>query len=336
MYYLRALITQNNEETDENAFHFVASTDELARDNIVIRAAAWSLDNYLRNPVVLWAHDYNRPPIGRATPYTTNGQLRARVVFDENDPFAREVARKYREGYLHAVSVGWITRESHREGDHEVVTKAELLDISAVPVPGDPNALIVRYHSEHARKAIPPHTTPKAPEDTPWDASEVLKQIEGREQLRLVHAWYDENADPDVKAAYKLPHHLPDGRVVWRGVAAAMARLFQSDTQIPDRDRRGVYAHLARHYRQFDREPPEFHLMLAFYDNDDMLDKLAWLTMTDNDIARHLHDAGKLIYNALALALATPVRFDSLYDDIAALRAIRDKLCDMVTNYGKH
>jgi hypothetical protein len=27
--------------------------------------------------------------------------------------------------------------------------------------------------------------------------------------------------------------------------------------QIPDADRRGVYAHLERHYRQFDKEPPE-------------------------------------------------------------------------------
>jgi len=27
---------------------------------------------------------------------------------------------------------------------------------------------------------------------------------------------------------------------------------------IPDSDRRGVYNHLASHYRDFDREPPEF------------------------------------------------------------------------------
>lgn len=298
MRYTRAFIDQSI--STEKEFHFVVSTDELARDNMRILRDAWQLERYRQNPVVLWAHDYSGLPIGRADPYI-EGNLRAKIVFDENDPFAASVARKYREGFLHAVSVGWITLDSERRGDHEVITKAELLDISAVPVPGDPSALIMR----HERKAIPPHETPKAPEDTEWDASEVLKQVEGREQLRLIHAWYDENADPDVKSSYKLPHHLADGRVVWRGVAAAMARLFQENTQIPDRDRRGVYAHLARHYRQFDREPPDFHVLQAFADDPALLEKVAFGYQRDA-LTHCLHSIAKHVYNALAIALAQP------------------------------
>jgi len=34
---------------------------------------------------------------------------------------------------------------------------------------------------------------------------------------------------------------------------------------IPDTDQRGVYDHLAKHYRQFEKEPPEFKM----YDEDD-------------------------------------------------------------------
>ncbi len=71
--------------------------------------------------------------------------------------------------------------------------------------------------------------------------------------------WVDtENADN--KSAYKLPHHKAKGHaVVWRGVAAAMSRLGQ--TQIPEGDRQGVYNHLAKHYKQFGKEPPDFKLL---------------------------------------------------------------------------
>jgi hypothetical protein len=56
----------------------------------------------------------------------------------------------------------------------------------------------------------------------------------------------------------QAPHHRADGTLVWNGVAAAMTRLLHPATDIPDTDRRGVYNHLAAHYRQFDKEPPEF------------------------------------------------------------------------------
>ena len=52
-----------------------------------------------------------------------------------------------------------------------------------------------------------------------------------------------------------------DGKlvVVWRGVAAAMAALrgARGGVEIPRSDYDAVYRHLARHYRQFDKELPE-------------------------------------------------------------------------------
>jgi len=105
-------------------------------------------------------------------------------------------------------------------------------------------------------RVIPFNATPKAPEDTAWNYREADYEVD---QLRRACAWYD-SENPDVKASYKLPHHLPDGRVVWRGVAAAMAALLgaRGGVDIPSADRRGVFAHLVGHYRQFDKEPPEF------------------------------------------------------------------------------
>lgn len=50
-------------------------------------------------------------------------------------------------------------------------------------------------------------------------------------------------------------------RVVWNGVRSAMQVLLgaRGGVDIPDPDRKSVYRHLARHYEEFDKEPPPFH-----------------------------------------------------------------------------
>ncbi len=103
---------------------------------------------------------------------------------------------------------------------------------------------------------------PLADEDTPWDGAQVVRDA-SVDDLMLVCALEDAD-NPDVKAGYKLPHHLPGGerpRVVWRGVAAAMAVLFGARGGVKgvgEDARRGAYKHLARHYEQFGREAPEY------------------------------------------------------------------------------
>lgn len=275
--YLRAYCKREDvaQSKPGDPIRFIASTENVARDGLIIEAGGWQLDNYRKNPVFLWAHDYSGkvPPIGKASASVDGKTLLADVTFDQNDPFAVSIERKYRDGFLSAVSVGWDTLEVQpSKGPNQAprITRAELLDISAVPVPGDPDALKERQVRalrdlaniyelpEKPRAAIPPHTTPKAAEDAAWDAGAELKQADGKDQLRRMCAWVDDNGDPDAKQSYKLPHHLAEGDVVWRGVAAAMARLLQAGTQIPDADRKGVYTHLARHYKQFDKEAPEF------------------------------------------------------------------------------
>lgn len=117
-----------------------------------------------------------------------------------------------------------------------------------------------------------PHSSPTAPRDRDWDWSGTDKLDEIREHggwdaVANAHAWYDPSADeydpPHEKGAYKLPHHeLIDGRlrVVWRGVVSAMTVVngARGGVDIPDGDRRKVYEHLARHYEEFDEDPPEY------------------------------------------------------------------------------
>jgi hypothetical protein len=111
----------------------------------------------------------------------------------------------------------------------------------------------------------------KASEDREWDASAAdgrLRNWAGGPdkgnvdwaKYREGFAWYNSD-DAENYAAYKLPHHdISNGRliVVWRGVAAAGAVLQggRGGADIPDADMAGVKAHLARHYREYDRTPP--------------------------------------------------------------------------------
>lgn len=156
--YLRALAELGEEAGNPgDPIRFTASTPGVKRDGLDLDPLTWWLDNYRKNPVVLWAHDYRggRLPIGQAVVTVEPGRLIADVVFDQMDPFARTVESKYRRGFLHSVSVGWDTQVKHeneefvsmdwhyefREGDE---IRLDLLDISGVPVPGDPDALIER------------------------------------------------------------------------------------------------------------------------------------------------------------------------------------------------
>ena len=122
---------------------FVASTEDEDRGRDVIRQDGWELDNFRKNPVYMWAHDYRRTPIGTVPRvWVENRILFNTVRFDEDDAFAADIARKYRSGVLRAQSVGFrpLEFEERRGGGFEF-TRAELLEISGVAIPMNAHAL---------------------------------------------------------------------------------------------------------------------------------------------------------------------------------------------------
>jgi len=175
-------------------------------------------------------------------------------------------------------SVGFIPVE-YEPNEHGGLTykRQELLEISAVTVPANPEALMLAYKS--MLKAVPPKHTPPIDEDSDWDKTEAIKQLrkwasrDGSGDKDTIDwakyakgfGWYDEN-DKENFGSYKLPHHyVRNGRLItpWSGVKAAMAALLgaRGGVDIPENERKKVYNHLAAHYKQFDKEPPEFHTL---------------------------------------------------------------------------
>lgn len=130
------------------AMTFVISGEEVDRHGDVVVAAGWQLAAYRQNPVFLWAHDYTRPVIGRAMAvWPEPGLLLARMEFAPTE-FASEVAALYRSGYQQGVSVGFkpLRYEERRQEQTGAFLgirflEQELLEVSAVPVPANRQAL---------------------------------------------------------------------------------------------------------------------------------------------------------------------------------------------------
>lgn len=144
----RAMFTKALGDTDlpEFTLHFIASTSSMDRERDTIAQDGWDLSNLMKNPVFLWVHDYEFLPIGRITDaQIIEGQFRIEVLFDKDDPFAVQVYNKYVNGFLHAVSVGfnptkWMWNE---DGGIDFIEQ-EALEVSAVPVPCNAEALLLR------------------------------------------------------------------------------------------------------------------------------------------------------------------------------------------------
>jgi len=132
----------------ERQYEFVASTSTQDRDGEVINAEGWDTKNFKKNPVIMYAHDYHSLPVGRAPRvWMSDGKLKNTVEFPPEGTyeFADIVERLVDTGYLKTESVGFIPKK-WEDGDGEkaprrTYTKQELLEISIVPVPSNPDAL---------------------------------------------------------------------------------------------------------------------------------------------------------------------------------------------------
>lgn len=136
------------------------------------------------------------------------------------------------------------------------------------------------------KSAMPFKDTGKADVEAEWgkpglsDFSEQSfdDMTEGEKRRIASHYAWTANNPPEAFDDLKLPHHAPKvdgvGPAVWKGVSAAMGRLMQEGTQIPDGDRKAVYTHLSRHYEQFSKEPPDFKALQLMWSVKDGLSTL--------------------------------------------------------------
>lgn len=149
-----------------NTREFIISDEALDRHGTVIKMDGWKLDNFKRNPIVMYAHAANRQPdpdlvIGRGDVSNDNGKLVGRIQFDTEgegeleNRLAKKVLHKIDNGFLNATSVGFNPlrwgygeKEKGEDPDTFYFREQELLEFSVVPVPSNPNALAKEFEKD--------------------------------------------------------------------------------------------------------------------------------------------------------------------------------------------
>ena len=135
---------------ESRTINFTISTDSVDRYGDTIAVDGWQLDAYRKNPVVLWAHDGDSLPVGRANKlWTEPHKLKAETEFTPAgmSKFNDTVYEMYRLGFMSATSVGFMPLKYAFVDDPERrygidFQEQELLEFSTVPVPANAEALI--------------------------------------------------------------------------------------------------------------------------------------------------------------------------------------------------
>lgn len=120
----------------------IGSTGDLDRHGESVNPLGWKLDNFLKNPVILYGHNYDDLPVGKAIRvWIEDNALKFSIQFANTD-FAKEVFSLFADGILNAFSVGFIPTKFGVAGqDDYTYMEQELLELSVVTVPANPKAL---------------------------------------------------------------------------------------------------------------------------------------------------------------------------------------------------
>lgn len=151
-----------NVEKQDEAVEWVLSDMSLDRDQERVDPAGADFKNFKKNPVVLWAHDYSRPAIGKiSSPKVRDGKVVGKVEFDDKDTdeFAWMIGQKVKKGIISAGSIGFKPTtvefvEEPKDSTRLVHRKWELMEFSICNVPSNPNAMAVRSEDDMDEKAI--------------------------------------------------------------------------------------------------------------------------------------------------------------------------------------
>lgn len=155
-------------DTGETDIYCKLSVEQPDRMGDIIEISGIELDNYKKNPVVLFNHDHKTNPIARGLYlYKNEGTLYGTIRFHNKTPLSKECSELAKMGYLRGVSVGIRPLEiedrklSSEETDKynqmfppQLIKKSELLEFSLVTLPANQDALIMNSYDAEVREKI--------------------------------------------------------------------------------------------------------------------------------------------------------------------------------------
>jgi len=169
---------------EPKVYKAIASTDAIDRDHEILIPKGIQLENFLKNPVMLFIHNSRQIPVGKVTNIDVSDEaVTFEFVFAETD-VAQDIRKQYDDGFMSAFSVGfypkhylWINEDTpekielttkngskwlldltrYKERPRTIIIDWELLEISPVPIPSNPEALLIRSLEQAISKNMSGH-----------------------------------------------------------------------------------------------------------------------------------------------------------------------------------
>ena len=202
-------------------------------------------------------------------------RLYNRIQFNLDTSAGRDAFSNVSGGFGRAWSVGFNIPDGAVELDRhngDMVRRIKDLDwveVSSVLRGASPDTATISAKStdddaEEQKIVIPPHDTGVVQE--PWDGRVATRRLnsDDPEAYERAFAYLTYGENPDAKGSYRFIHHevSTNGAVGDANVRACQTGIgvlngARGGTTIPDRDRQGVWKHLAKHLEDAGIDPPE-------------------------------------------------------------------------------
>jgi HK97 family phage prohead protease len=124
-------------------FEGYANKAVVDRGGDLIGKKAWQLDNYKKNPIVLFNHDHSKP-IGKMINIEAkdDGLYVKGRISNSKDPEISRIRDLVEEGILNSMSVGMRVMDEERKGEVNHIKACELHECSIVSVPMNQDSTI--------------------------------------------------------------------------------------------------------------------------------------------------------------------------------------------------
>ena len=145
---------------EKRVLKYITTTENPDRYGDIVRAAGAQFDNYRRNAVIQFAHDYSNPPVGNTIQISIDSKAKnvpalGLFVDERVDPTGRAdlIFRFAQSGFMKACSIGFLPVETYRpQSSEERVAMGlgewgleyrlwDFMEWSPCPIPANPNAL---------------------------------------------------------------------------------------------------------------------------------------------------------------------------------------------------
>jgi HK97 family phage prohead protease len=174
---------------EENAIVSYITTKTKDRDNEIVDPEGAILDDYRKNPVVLWGHNYSARelPLGKNLWIKQDEKgLIAKTQYYLKDNFAKRVYEYRKDGFPLAESIGFIPldwedfdekKAADNDGARRKYNKWLLLEYSDVVVPSNPDAVAIAMKQGLVTEEQAKELMVELPEDLPEEKEIEIEDV---------------------------------------------------------------------------------------------------------------------------------------------------------------